>query len=112
MKEPTLRGFLEWKEFDWTKGRIIYYPTTGYSPGWSYGNEIGYPREIDRNHPILDETFDAGFGSPQCPRFVAYDEEFVYFPSQYDGATTIDKAARDPQYYLDHPKVESPYPGD
>lgn len=106
----TLRKELEFNKFDWKNGRILYQETTGYSAGWSSGDDLIETREIDTEHKILDKEFNDGYGSPEMPRFVAYDKGFIYFPSQYDGSTRIVKVAKEPEYYIGN-NEETPYPG-
>lgn len=105
----TIRKWLNESEFDWKNGHIIYQQVTkdSYSPGWG-DPEKG--EEIESDHFILDHEFYSGYGAPQCPRFFAKDNNAIYFPFQYDGATGIEKIFLDPSYYLtkDHP---TPYPG-
>lgn len=104
----TIRNWLEEAEFDWDNGKIVYQDTGDGYPGWSREG----PRElIPHDHPILTKEFDAGYGGPECPRFVAQDLKAIYFPYQYDGATGIEKVFRDVDDYLRSPEVETPYPG-
>lgn len=64
---------------------------------------------------LLHHEYDDGYGSPQCPRFVGEDKDYLYFPVQYDGATWVSRIAKDIAFYtkLDsRGKVnETPYPG-
>lgn len=103
----TLREFLKGANFDFEKGRIYYQKTKdGDSPGWSTGVNAEL---ISTSHDILDKEFYSGFGGPQCPRFVAYDSEKVYFPEQYDGSTNICFVYLNPDRYLSG--EPTPYPG-
>jgi hypothetical protein len=106
----TLREDLNSIGFDWENGVIIYQETHGYSPGWSYTDEIEPGKRIKATHPILDQHYTTDYGAPQCPRFVARDAHFIYFPCQYDGATWIEKVAVDPLYYTEEGN-KTPYPG-
>ena len=104
----TLRKELEKAGFDWGSGVIIWHETpAGRDPGWS--RAVSRER-ISPQDPILDREFDPGFGGPEMPRFFARDGEKVYFPSQYDGATSVVAAHVDPDHYL-LPGSETPYPG-
>jgi len=103
----TVREFLDGGGFDWQSGIIVWQKADGYAPGW--GAPIS-AEAIDKDHPILDQEFDAGYGSPTCPRFVAKDKDAIYFPDQYDGATSSVKVWLDISRYLDI-KEETPYPG-
>ena len=106
----TIREWLNEVEFDWEHGKIVFQDSHGYSPGWSSGRELDAPIYISNQHPILDKEFDSGYGSPQCPRFIAKDGKFLYFPDQYDGATSIVRVAHNLSYYV-RGKNATPYPG-
>jgi hypothetical protein len=100
----TIREFLSKSGFDFLVGRIIVQETNDL-------NEPVSAREISLNDSILDFEFSAGLGYMGCPRYVAEDSKALYFPSQYDGATSPEKIYKNINKYL-NPKVESPYPGD
>lgn len=59
--------------------------------------------------PILDFRFYSGRGGPKAPRFIAEDNHALYFPSQYDGATSCVKVMKDIKYYLRGDDA-TPYP--
>jgi hypothetical protein len=59
---------------------------------------------------VLHQSFDAGFGGPKCPRFIAEDPVAIYFPSQYEGATSLEKIYKNLDVYLTGDE-ETPYPG-
>jgi hypothetical protein len=96
--------------FDWTTGRVIVVPTTGYSPGWSSDDELELPRLASQSDELLTQEFDGGYGSPQCPRFIAEDSRRIYFPYQYDGSTGLVVVEADLDAYLSG-NVPTPYPG-
>jgi hypothetical protein len=114
----TLREFLNQKEFDWTSGTVLIQWTKPEDsvfedevfsrPGWdsTYGASFILP-----TNPILDKEFSDDYGSPQCPRFIAEDKDFVYFPGTYDGATWCVKIYKEIDHYLDWENNESPYVG-
>lgn len=108
----TLRKDLNEKGFDWESGMIVYQAVSeeAYSPGWAGENELSQSVQIDENHPILDEEFFSGYGSPQMPRFVACDSTYIYFPVQRDGATFIAKVLRLIGNYIGS-EMPTPYPG-
>ena len=108
----TLREFLDESGFDWEAGRIIYQPVKGDScpPGWGDLDKEAGARVLSRNSAILDQPFDDGIGSPQCPCYVAEDARAIYFPSQYDGATNPEWVLKDLDVYL-RCEVATPYPG-
>ena len=103
-----LKRWLDNLDFDWKSGRIIYQITNDFSsPGWGTPKEA---LEIDESHRILTEEFDSGFGGPECPRIIAEDKNFIYFPVQYDGSTWLQKISKNIIYYLS-PENPTPYPG-
>ena len=103
----TIYDWLEEAGFDFQAGEIIYQSVTedSYSPGWGDPASAG-PMPIE----VLHQKFSDGHGSPQCPRFFARCGDFIYFPRQYDGSTSLVKVNVNPSFYLDinHP---TPYPG-
>ena len=102
----TIRDWLTRGSFNWDKGRIIYQATDKFC-GW---DEPLSAEEISKEHPILDHEFNRGFGAPECPRFIAEDEKALYFPEQYDGATSLTVVYKDIDWYLDA-ENPTPYPG-
>jgi len=105
----TLRQWLTNANFDWKNGTIIYHETKeNDSPGWSF--DIISRQSIGTIHPILDLQFYDGYGSPQAPKIFARDNDAIYFPMQYDGATWLEKVIIDPEYYLND-NANTPYPG-
>jgi hypothetical protein len=104
----NLRKWLDDEGFDWGTGRILWQKVASGAPGWS--SPVG-AKIIDFTDKILDHEFDDGFGSPECPRIIAEDFGAIYFPSQYDGATRLEKIYKDISLYLDYKNNETPYPG-
>lgn len=114
----TIRKFLNTVGFDWDHGRIIVQIVEEEWPGWSRSIKGAYYAHVGKafdsdlagtTSDILDDGFDDGFGGPMCPRFIAEDNEYIYFPSQYDGATQAEKVAKDITIYL--LGNDTPYPG-
>ncbi|MCF7995278.1 MAG: hypothetical protein K9L88_10615 [Chromatiaceae bacterium] len=103
----TLKDWLNELGFDWETGRIIYHAVRGNAAGWKTAESA---EDIGCDHEILTIEFDEGAGSPECPRIIAEDEEAIYFPSQYDGATALEKVWKDLDKYLDLESNETPYP--
>lgn len=103
----TLRGWLTEAGFDWSDGRILWQDTGESGPGWGSPTAASW---ITPEHAILDTEFSEGYGSAECPRFIAEDSTTLYFPYQYDGATGLVVVRKDLTHYLD-PKNETPYPG-
>lgn len=106
----TIREWLENNGFDFETGTIVYQPTTGSSPGCSYDEEIQQGVIVGKAHVILDREFNNGYGSPQCPRFFARDNDAVYFPVQYDGMTYCERVPIDTAVYVNG-NQPTPYPG-
>lgn len=109
----TIHQWLKAVNFNFKCGIILYQPVEIYedyypSPGWTTPASAEL---VGENHTILHKEFHNGFGSPQCPRFVAKDDQAIYFPCQYDGATNIQKVWLDLNKYLDFNNHHTPYPG-
>ena len=54
---------------------------------------------LDREHAepfMADWSFYGGYGSPECYAIYAWSDSWVAWVTQYDGATTLDKAPRNP----------------
>ena len=126
----TLREWLTEDGFDWENGFIIYQPETddSYSAGWGDSRDViiisKYLKNIPfapnavkivADHERLDEDFSSGYGAPECPRFIAEDNEKIYFPVQYDGSTWTSYIYRDLAEYTRKDKDgymnNTPYPG-
>ena len=83
------------------------------APGWDGRNKDRDPivlTDCEFDHELLDVEYCNGFGSPDCPRFIAYDRDCIYFPVQYDGATWVEEIQRSPLMYING-RHETPYPG-
>ena len=105
----TIRKFLG-DQFDWSTGTVVIQKTSDSDsawPGWADPTSAYVAKSDD---PILDVEFNAGFGGPECPRYFARDSMAVYFPSQYDGATSGERVVIDPTFYLNI-NNPTPYPG-
>lgn len=107
MAITAIREWLSGANFNWNEGRILVQLTSEGYPGWE---EPKWALFIACTHSILDKQFDAGFGGPECPRFIAEDSKAFYFPSQYDGATSLVVVHKDLEHYLDLGNP-TPYPG-
>jgi len=98
----TLRKELKGVGFDFENGRIIYQEVIrDLKPGEASDiKDIIITKYIDANDRILDRKFNADFGSPNMPRFVAEDNEKIYFPLTYDGSTYIGWVYKDIHQYI------------
>ena len=105
----TIRKWLDEENFDWIEGKIVLHKIKGNYPGWCQHSTLS--REvIDNQHPILDLEFSTLYGGPECPCIFARDSKAVYFPSQYDGSTCLEKVYIDHTNYLMDDSA-TPYPG-
>lgn len=52
--------------------------------------------EISPVWEVLDKEFDAGYGGPEGPEFLAWTTTHVWFPVVYDGAESVGSAPRNP----------------
>lgn len=121
----TIREFLKGAGFDWDSGRVIvhvfadkgvehiddYYRPSPCAP-FHNTSEIKEVVTIHgrAKHPSLDYEFSSGHGGVECPCFVAYDKNRIYFPYQYDGSTSCDFVLRDSGLY-ERGEEATPYPG-
>jgi hypothetical protein len=106
----TLREQLKAAGFEFSDdAEILWQPVSGDSrcPGWAH--ELKQAIIIDNNHKILDHEFRDGFGGPECPRFVAKEKNYLYFPAQYDGSTWVERIDTTFADYLNG--EGTPYPG-
>lgn len=46
--------------------------------------------------PMLDYSYETGYGSPKCHAVTAWTKSYVLFVSQYDGATSVERVPRNP----------------
>ena len=109
----TLRKELKRVGFDFENGRIIYQEVVrDLKPGEADDiKDIIMTKYIDVNDRILDRKFDADFGSPNMPRFIAEDNEKIYFPLTYDGATYIGWVYKDIHQYIARSQLPHPIEG-
>ena len=114
----TVRGWLDDAGVNWSNLVIVAqtYSNSKY-PGWGTAQEsYKFDFRGDANpacdlvKALLDHEFDNGSGAPQAPRFIADDGEFLYFPEQDNGATSLVRICKNIEYYLDI-ENETPYPG-
>lgn len=102
----TIHNWLTKAGFDLSTGVIILQEVEpDDAPGWS---EFISAHIAGQDDPLLFKEFTSGFGSPRCPRFIAEDRDRLYFPSQYDGATSLVCVWKDIVRYLN---IDTPYPG-
>lgn len=109
----TLREWLTQRGFDFENGIILYQAVTNpdCAPGWAYEDRDREETvQIDASNEILDRVFDSGYGGPDCPRIFARDNDAIYFPSQYDGATWLERVEINPESFIGN-KKPTPYPG-
>lgn len=107
-ESATIREWLTDAGFDFHAG-IIVHQETGREKGHGYRWALPVAASVMHDE-ILDKQFHDGHGSPDCPCFFARCGDWIYFPSQHDGATSLEKVNINPEYYLDC-KNKTPYPG-
>lgn len=56
---------------------------------------VNCKKQISLNE-LLEEKFDAGYGSANGKSFVIITKNWVYFPVVYDGAEWVDRVPRNP----------------
>lgn len=108
----TIRQWLKDVGFEFDNSIIIFQDVTeeAYCPGWAADYELKDTVVIPSNHPVLDLEFDDGYGSSRCPRFLAKDSKSIYFPTQYDGSTSITVIQHNLDFFIGNNKP-LPYPG-
>ena len=65
-----------------------------------YKSKIGKVMTADEAMPYLTYSFDNGFGAPNCTAIAAYTKTWVISVSQYDGATSPFRMARNPISFI------------
>lgn len=114
----TVREWLNEAGINWSTTVIVahHLAEDSYSAGWGEG-VAAFRFDFSSNLPasaevlqLLDTNFDNGFGAPQAPRFVADDGTRLFFPSQYDGSTSLEYIYKDINKYMDV-NYQTPYPG-
>ena len=103
--KDTVRDWLESAGFDPENGVIVLHEW-----GRNYPYKAKTAEIVTIDDPRLAKEFDSGYGSPECPPFIAKDNKAIFFPSQYDGATCINRVELDINYYLNVENA-TPYPG-
>jgi hypothetical protein len=108
---PTIREWLMKNEFNFETGVILYQDSgdTGDMSDTSDLNPTVKINDIFING-IIDVFFSDQFGAAKCPRFIAYDDKYLYFPEKYDGATSLCKILKNPEDYIGN-TIPTPYPG-
>ena len=115
----TLRKWLTGAGVDWSNLVIVVHNCEGSkSPGWAeatasfkYDFRDNVSPMSDQVKFFLDHEFDSGSGAPQAPRFIADDGDFLYFPEQSNGETSLVKVSKNIDFYMNIAN-NTPYPGD
>ena len=113
----TLRKWFEELNVDLSKLVLVAHAVGGSQyPGWRSATaavkfDFRTPGALDVHpHPLLDTEFDDSYGGPQAPRFVAQDEDWIYFVGTYDGSTWLQPVNKNLDFYMNH-ENEVPYVG-
>lgn len=111
---PTIREWLMKNEFNFETGVILYQDsgdTGDMSDTFDLKPTIKLSEnEISSTYSIIDVFFSDQYGTAKCPRFIAYDDKYLYFPEKYDGATSLCKILKNPEDYIGN-TIPTPYPG-
>ena len=57
---------------------------------------LNIPLSWETAAPLLDYTYDSGFGSQDCHSLYIYTPNNVYYIHEYDGATSVESIPRNP----------------
>jgi hypothetical protein len=114
----TIQQWLDEAGFNWERGLIVVHTYADGAPAardsysrWDTNHDkVAVRRRAHRGDPVLVHEFDSGFGSPACPRFFAKDDQRIYFPVCYDGATWCEAVHYRIGHYLEDGS-ETPYCG-
>ena len=63
----------------------------------------GIPLTWDQAAPLLDYSYDAGFGCMDCHNILVYTSTYVIYVHEYDGSTELRSIPRNPSAF----KVQS-----
>lgn len=105
----TFRKWLNDLHFDWDTGTLIH--QYGKIDEWGEWGQVVDAKVLGQDDPILDRSFDDGFGTYDCPRIIAKDKDALYIPSDYDGASSLEKIFLDLSKYLDFGMNNIPHLG-
>jgi hypothetical protein len=108
---PTIREWLMKNEFNFETGVILYQESRDASD-MSDTSDLNPTVKINDIfiNSIIDVFFSDQYGAAECPRFIAYDDKYLYFPEKYDGATSLCKILKNPEDYIGN-TIPTPYPG-
>lgn len=76
----------------------------GVINSWSYTPDprnipvelCGIPLTWEQAAPLLDYSYDDGFGSMDCHNILVYTSTYIIYVHEYDGATTLRSILRNP----------------
>lgn len=70
----------------------------GYDPNQDFKSSYGDLLSPDEMKSYLTRfSWNGGFGSPDCPAAVIWTNQRIFFPSQYDGATSLHSIPIEPE---------------
>ena len=69
---------------------------------WAHQDESKFNRILswEEAQPLIDYSFDSSYGVPRCHAVTAWTRTRVIFVSQYNGATSIEYAPRNPTNHM------------
>ncbi len=69
---------------------------------WAHQDESNFNRVLSWHEaePLIDYPFDSSYGLPRCHAVTAWTKSRVIFVSQYNGATSIEYAPRNPVNHM------------
>lgn len=104
-KYPTFAEDIEEAAKGETIESVVIGAFSGYE--WSdeqHADEKGVPpsqRHVvlswKETRPLLDYTYDTGYGGADCHAIWAWTHTHIVFVSEYDGSTTVVSVPRNPQ---------------
>jgi hypothetical protein len=106
----TLHDLLDAAGFPWDTGTLILHRTGTVSPGWAHPTDIDQRIRVNKRTPAIHVPFDTAAGTPDMPRFIAYDPGRVWIPFYDDVNTGIIAINLDANHYLGEGNM-TPYPG-
>lgn len=87
--EGAVIGAFGWNDYEDDKA-------AGVGPREVPSDKFGVLLPWSEARPLLDYAYDDSFGSPDCHSVWAWTPSLVLFVGEYDGATRVEAAPRNP----------------